>query len=65
MRTAKTKYSNINVVIEAKSTWVAMNIRESVPGASVRNSARGQGHEEGGSAYVKVGSSLRSPPGNA
>ena len=49
------------MVIEAKSTWVAMNIRESVPGASVRNSARGQGHEEGGSAYAKVGSSLRTP----
>ena len=25
-------------------------------GASVRNSARGKGHEEGGSAYAKVGS---------
>ena len=35
------------------------------PGASVRNSARGKGHEEGGSAYAKVGSSLRSPPGNS
>ena len=29
----------------------------------MRNSARGKGHEEGGSAYAKVGSSLRSPPG--
>jgi len=37
----------------------------SLPGASVRNSARGKGHEEGGSAYAKVGSSLRSPPGNS
>ena len=35
-----------------------------VPGASMRNSARGKGHEEGGSAYTKAGSSLRSPPGN-
>ena len=34
-------------------------------GASVRNSARGKGHEEGGSAYAKAGSSLRSPPGNS
>ena len=33
-----------------------------VPGAS---SARGKGHEEGGSAYAKAGSSLRSPPGNS
>ena len=31
----------------------------------MRNSARGKGHEEGGSAYEKVGSSLRSPPGNS
>ena len=33
-------------------------------GARVRHSARGKGHEEGGSTYAKVGSSLRSPPGN-
>ena len=37
----------------------------SLPGASVRNSSRGKGHEEGGSAYAKAGSSLRSPPGNS
>ena len=36
-----------------------------MPGASVRSSARGKGHEEGGSTYAKVGSSLRSPPGNS
>ena len=34
----------------------------SVLGAS---SARGKGHEEGGLAYAKVGSSLRSSPGNS
>ena len=28
----------------------------------LRNSARGKGHEEGGSAYAKVGWSLRRPP---
>ena len=28
----------------------------------MRNSARGKGHEEGGSAYAKAGSSLRRPP---
>ena len=33
-----------------------------VRGAS---SARGKGHEEGGLAYAKAGSSLRSPPGNS
>ena len=37
----------------------------SLPGASVRNSAHDNGHEEGGSAYAKAGSSLRSPPGNS
>ena len=37
----------------------------SLLGASMRNSARGKGHEEGGSAYTKAGSSLRSPPGNS
>ena len=34
-------------------------------GAGVRHSAHGKGHEEGGSAYAKAGSSLRSPPGNS
>ena len=33
-----------------------------LPGASMRNSARGKGHEEGGSAYTKAGLSLRRPP---
>ena len=29
------------------------------------SSTHGKGHEEGGSAYAKVGLSLRSPPGNS
>ena len=33
--------------------------------AGNRSSAHGKGHEEGGSAYAKAGSSLRSPPGNS
>ena len=37
----------------------------SLPVASVRNSAHDKGHEEGGSAYAKAGSSLRSLPGNS
>ena len=37
----------------------------SLQGAIVRNSARGKGHDEGGSAYAKAGSSLRSTPGNS
>ena len=43
--------------LESYSPWM--------PGASVRNSAHGKGHEEGGSTYTKAGSSLRSPPGNS
>ena len=31
----------------------------------MRKSAHGKGHEEGGSAHAKAGSSLRSPPGNS
>ena len=31
------------------------------PGAGERHSTCDKGHEEGGSAYAKVGSSLRSP----
>ena len=30
-----------------------------------RSSAHGKGHEEGGLAYAKAGSSFRSPPGNS
>ena len=33
-----------------------------VAGSQLRNSAHGKGHEEGGSAYAKVGSSLRRTP---
>ena len=36
-----------------------------IPSAGSRSSAHGKGHEEGGSAYAKAGSSLRSPPGNS
>ena len=32
---------------------------------AVRSSTRGKGCEDGGSAYAKAGSSLRSPPGNS
>ena len=33
-----------------------------LPGASVRNSAHGKSHVEGGAAYAKAGSSLRKAP---
>ena len=39
--------------------WTVLN--SFLLGASVRHSARGKGHEEGGSTYAKVGLSLRSP----
>ena len=41
------------------------NLRELVMDrdAGSRSSAHGKGHEEGGSAYTKVGWSLRSPTG--
>ena len=34
-----------------------------LPGAGERHSTHDKGHEEGGLAYAKAGSSLRSPPG--
>ena len=34
-----------------------------LPGAGERHSTRDKGHEEGGSAYAKAGSSLGSAPG--
>ena len=37
--------------------------RVKLPGAGERHSTRDKGHEEGGSAYAKAGSSLRSSPG--
>ena len=37
--------------------------KHKLPGAGERHSTRDKGHEEGGSAYSKAGSSLRSPPG--
>ena len=37
--------------------------KNNLPGAGERHSTRDKGHEEGGSAYAKVGSSLGSAPG--
>ena len=56
--------------VEGRGHWLKGNTASassrisdpSLPGAS---SASGKGHEEGGLAYTKVGSSLRSPPGNS
>ena len=41
------------------------NRQQTLLGASVRNFARGKGHEEASLAYAKAGLSLRSPPGNS
>ena len=42
-------------------SWEAP-LEEDCQGGSVRNPAHGKGHEEGGLAYAKAGSSLRRPP---
>ena len=39
------------------------NVLTHLPGAGERHSTRDEGHEEGGSAYAKAGSSLGSAPG--
>ena len=51
--------------LETTNVKKEMQSDREIPGASVRNSTRGKGHEEGGSTYAKAGSSLRSPPGNS
>ena len=43
--------------VQATGSW-----GDGMPGASMRNSACDKGHEEGGSAYAKAGSSLGRPP---
>ena len=52
----------INSSLSVISVAVKMLAEGKVPGASVRNSAHGKGHEEGGLAYAKAWSSLRKPP---
>ena len=42
---------------------VSAHVQSSMPGAGERHSARDKGHEEGGSAYAKAGSSLGILPG--
>ena len=55
----KLKFLNsITTALKKKGFWNKLNCRE-----PVRHSTRDKGHEEGGSAYAKAGSSLRSPPG--
>ena len=44
----------INSSLSVISVAVKMLAEGKVPGASVRNSAHGKGHEEGGLAYAKV-----------
>ena len=61
-------YCILSVALSTASSFRIWNSSTgilSLPGASVRHSARAKGHEEGGSAYAKAGSSLRSPPGNS
>ena len=41
-------------LIIGKITYQPINTVKRLPGASVRNSAHGKGHEEGGLAYTKA-----------
>ena len=50
--------------VDHNKQWKILKAMGPLLGARVRYSARGKGHEEGGSTYAKAGSSLRSPPGN-
>ena len=69
---AKTRHTHIYVCIHIYTCMLSCcHVQifvtlwtDSLLGARVRYSARGKGHEEGGSTYAKAGSSLRSPPGN-
>ena len=61
-------YCILSVALSTASSFRIWNSSTgilSLPGASVRNSAHDKGPEEGGSAYAKAGSSLRSLPGNS
>ena len=49
--------------LPAISQWYSPQRKNRICREPVRHSTRDKGHEEGGSAYAKAGSSLRSPPG--
>ena len=49
---------NVNLILKGKKGFA-----DTVLGAGERHSTRDKGHEEGGSAYAKAGSSLGSAPG--
>ena len=48
-----------------EKSWERLMESQWMRGAGGRTSTHGKGQEEGGSTYAKVGSSLRSPPGNS
>ena len=54
--------TTINICVIHLNIIYPLKILGYLPGASVRNSAHGKGHEEGGLAYAKAWSSLRKPP---
>ena len=61
-------YCILNAALSTASSFRIWNSSTgilSLLGGSVRNSAHDKGHEEGGLAYAKAGSSFRSPPGNS
>ena len=57
-------YENlVNRKYMQSSTYFSRFLVVLLPGAGERHSTRDKGHEEGGSAYAKAGSSLGSAPG--
>ena len=61
-------YCELSAALSTASSfriWNSSTGSLSLQGASVRSSTHDKGHEEGGWAYAKAGSSLRSPPGNS
>ena len=57
--------TNVIISLSSHRLLIFVSGKEVWDSAGSRSSARGKGHEEGGSAYAKAGSSLRSPPGNS
>ena len=58
-----TQVSNFHLLTHQTTLPVSRKTCIGLPGAGERHSTRDKGHEEGGLAYAKVASSIRSPPG--
>ena len=65
LKNQTSRWCQVHNVIKMLRTILILKVLSYMPGASVRNPARGKGHEEGGSAYTKAKSSLRGLPENS